>query len=838
MFSTLLTVWRFEDQPASGRSPEAIYLEGVSTSHVVIFLAGSDTSDATAAEVSLAIAEGKDILCLILPAESRTERVTELIRRVREHGTTKDVAADEKAFRIAVYKAVHGWLAERIIAAPTQNRRSRLRALRNESHERMVQSWLSVGLSEGLSRQFATDPSVGSPPPDALSTEHTFHILVAPGGSGKSLATERLLQIAIDNAELDVLSPIPVRLASYSIIGSLRAAVDAALAGLGDLSLNGVYLCIDALDEVDEARSRQLLEEAWVLHAAYSRSRVILASRHLPPHQFLNYVIHIPPLSMDNVKGLIERTSGTRTDIVLQHASEAVLESCRRPLFALILAQDESNSAKSESELADFLIARSLSRTERIAAAGEALQRLASGILDSPDAAVPSTSFTVLEQVELLKSRLVMEDRGNFRIPLRIIAERAASQWLLRQPQDVAIEKTRPNELADRWKIPLIDYIRKLNDNDAQGFIRSIAAYDPAFSYELAKADNGNRIEPWSIHTLQAAIDASRNALTYAFARLYEGRIETLSVQSLSDDSIIIFRTTYAPSGSIKTTTRYLGRGHIGPRRHSPFLFVMARVVELINHNIAVRGLTIDNYALRQEELWNQARALIGHGTLCHDALLLREVSERLAILPSGLVFAADSGATHVAVDTDELRRHIEMLESNGDTAWPPPFVPGDQQGAQWVWSVYSPDALLRKRRQVLSSAMQSYEIMVDQWLPSLSSRLRKRAIMPAIIHERIFFSSDGEPLQDGYWLPTDSENSVEIELAEISHLDQPFPSMEGSDEEHGHHPRRGTPESIESGIIRMWGPWPIRETIYQWLIDDLRELALTTYIALPNDSN
>jgi hypothetical protein len=223
VLSTFLQVWRFEDQPASGREPEAIFLDGVASSDVVMFIAGSDTSDATATEISAAIDGRLDILCLVLPSKPRSARLKDLISRVREMGaTTKDVALDEAAFRSAVAAAARAWLIGRIQGGPTQNRQARLQARLDESLARSVVLWLSAGLDEDLSRTLANDQNVGAPPHSIIPTSgRPFVIVAAPVGSGKSLTLERMLQVALSAAQTEVLAPVPVRLAAYEILGSL-----------------------------------------------------------------------------------------------------------------------------------------------------------------------------------------------------------------------------------------------------------------------------------------------------------------------------------------------------------------------------------------------------------------------------------------------------------------------------------------------------------------------------------------------------------------------------------------------------------------------------------------
>jgi hypothetical protein len=418
----------------------------------------------------------------------------------------------------------------------------------------------------------------------------------------------------------------------------------------------------------------------------------------------------------------------------------------------------------SESDVAELLITRALTRTERVATTSAALQDLAAAILDSPEAGIAASDIPVLEQQELLNTRLVFEDGNLFRIPLRVVAERAASQWLAVQPVEIALAKAQAGDSSDRWRTSLTDYLRALSDEAAVSFVVTVAVRDPVIATQLARADKTPRSVSWNVATLQQAIDEAETILASAFPRLYAASPSRPHVQDNNGD-YTIKRDILAADGRPKSRTT--SAGHSWVERQSAFLFAMQHLVRLIDDCLGARSFTVSDPTLDEEELWNLARVLLSLGTLEDKPIALDTIEERLARLPEGIVMAQgrDRGHHLVPADTDRLRVRVAALRLSGVATWAPPFVPGDQTAGPGVWSTYSDENLLRKRRETMFNAMRAYWAIVDRWLPALRPRMQKCLLLPALFRERVGRGNSNEPVFSQYWVPlaSNAESRVDI---------------------------------------------------------------------------
>jgi hypothetical protein len=78
-----------------------------------------------------------------------------------------------------------------------------------------------------------------------------------------------------------------------------------------------------------------------------------------------------------------------------------------------------------------------------------------------------------------------------------------------------------------------------------------------------------------------------------------------------------------------------------------------------------------------------------------------------------------------------ELRRLADELAQSGLATIEPLWEPPDLSGGSWVWSDYSPAALLRRTQQVYQGALDAYAELVDQYFPAWRATLGMAALMP-----------------------------------------------------------------------------------------------------------
>jgi hypothetical protein len=838
----MLRVWRFEDQPASSSSPEEVYLRGVEISDVIVFIAGSDTSEPTAQEISSAIAWGKDILCFRLPSETRSMRVIDLVERIRANGaTTKDVPSDEQAFRTEVVQAIKGWLVGRARQAPPQRRSHRLRTRLTESKARTVQLWLTAGLSERLADDYASDDGLSTYADSiVLDAETPFRIIVAPAGSGKSLALERILQRYILSAMDDVLAPFPVRLTARNITGSLASAMRAELDEPGSMDMTGVALVVDELDEVDEGRAEQLLEEANELVRAHPRCRVATGGRHAPAASMARFVLELPPFDAERTERLIERTGGVEAARAFKLADANLRETLSRPLFAIIYSLNYRSGATNESGLVDILIDKALSRAERAAATAHVFLNFAARLLDASEGSVPTASVPAPDQIELLQTRLVFEDGDTLRIPLRIVAEQAAANWLTDREPGVALAKACDESLSGRWLPALARYLSTRSDSEAREFVIELCRSDILLAFRLAREDDTARKDPWTRAALQFEMDEAAAAVQGAFSELFNLRPFRVTV----DDQIrsVVFECG-RHGGPIRRITQF---GWPKQTRHAALFSVKQHLVRFLDEVLESRALTTEAPALREEMLWNFGRIMLGRGSLTQEALPINAIEAELIDKRPGLMPVRD-GSHRVLIDLNALGERLVALRSAGRVTWDPPFIPGDETPPnnlpaasgpfqmRSVWLDYSDAALLEWRKQTVVGAMQAYASIADTWLGVLKRGLRKRVTMPAVYLERLWRVPSGELAATWYWKPrpTSATNMIDISFEEPFQFADAVADMQEAASRFRPGELSRLETSFASGFMRLGRPWPVRELAYEWLYHDLRALGLCGGLAL-----
>jgi hypothetical protein len=196
-----------------------------------------------------------------------------------------------------------------------------------------------------------------------------------------------------------------------------------------------------------------------------------------------------------------------------------------------------------------------------------------------------------------------------------------------------------------------------------------------------------------------------------------------------------------------------------------------------------------------------------------------------------------------VTLSDRELRRLAADLTQTGLVSIEPPWEPPDRpQGAwvgSWVWSNYSPPALLRRTRQVYQGALEAYAELVDQHFPTWRPTLGMGALMPLCLQGTLRPTA-GEAYEDGpklVWsvlpLEPESSNRVEIELGD------PMEMMSGGRDAFSawERPRRRVLQRWRPEVLPfvrfvrhierldVFGSRPATLLAYEWLSDDLYQV-------------
>ena len=86
-----MRVWAFEDAPASSEGARERYIKNAGKADFVIWLIGSTTSTPVVEEIDACLGSGRKLLPFKLPAQRRDCQTQELIKRVQEIVTWREV---------------------------------------------------------------------------------------------------------------------------------------------------------------------------------------------------------------------------------------------------------------------------------------------------------------------------------------------------------------------------------------------------------------------------------------------------------------------------------------------------------------------------------------------------------------------------------------------------------------------------------------------------------------------------------------------------------------------------------------------------------------------------
>jgi hypothetical protein len=243
---------------------------------------------------------------------------------------------------------------------------------------------------------------------------------------------------------------------------------------------------------------------------------------------------------------------------------------------------------------------------------------------------------------------------------------------------------------------------------------------------------------------------------------------------------------------------------------------------------------------LEREARWRLCNGILGRGRgrvrPVEVEQVLAVIRDKLADVPPETV-SARFGFSGVGALTDrELRRLAADLERSGlssiEPLWEPPDLP--TSAGRWVWSPYSPAALLRRTQQVYQGALDAYAELVGQYFPTWRPTLSIAAWMPLCLQGTLTYATGDEvpaltwaviPLEPG------SANCVQIEL------DDRMPALDWD----GHLTRqRRSHEALQRWRpqvvpyvqfidhyeeVDIFGYRPATFLAYEWLSNDLHRL-------------
>jgi len=164
------------------------------------------------------------------------------------------------------------------------SRIAKLKKLQRKARASCIERFRVAVASRETAITLAEDQSLGTPP-DSLTLKHgSVHVLTGELGLGKTLIAQRLFQLTLAEAIDNSNAPIPIyielgKLQKGDSLDSLEKIVEIESSDLGDFEVQGAFIILDGLDEVDSRLASQLLSDAYVLADTLPKTSVLITSR-------------------------------------------------------------------------------------------------------------------------------------------------------------------------------------------------------------------------------------------------------------------------------------------------------------------------------------------------------------------------------------------------------------------------------------------------------------------------------------------------------------------------------------------------------------------------------
>lgn len=758
--------------------------------------------------------------------------------------------------------------------------------LERESLARCAERWEAAGLSTEEARALAADPAVGAPGAGLLSELSRRPVCVLAGevGAGKSLTMDRLLQRAIRRLREEPGAPLPARLEAWEVEGRLRDAVvdrTRSLGGCaGDVRTRGAYVLVDGAEEEGGALAKRLVREARVLAGTWPNTAVVVAGRPLPELADDRERVEMPPLAEGASRALIEGILGEGLTAATTHAwPESVREAIRRPLFAVLVADDlrerASYNPRSTGELLSGLVERALGGSADAGGDRELLRRFAADTIDGGGAPLPREEAGTREEVARMLATGLVSRRGDaVAFSLRILAEWFATQALEHGMVDAGDLASDPARL-ERWRYPLAMAVGSFGHDRVSALLRPIVAEAPAFASQLLDAGvekgyvsfrlgrEGPPMPPEEfggrLRNAMGAWVAGIGPLAPLIAPVRkDGTLQTLGVsgspQQISrrswyrgekDLGEVVPLYEHNPRGLPDWDWRNI-RG-VGTHRQAAWIweYALEDLRDELEKVIKKGRLPVPGGLLAEENAWNTACGLDGGRTRI-DPLPLEKVERHLDF------FGAD-GAEEIAIQRGPygrpthyrlgtLRAEVARLRAAGRDELPPPWpvedrigdpdVPDNGRGAVYAWHLFRPETLLARARIIMEGAFAGYRRLVEDYFPTLAPQMRVAATLPArltgtLIMSHIYERPDLHPHVAWYLepLPAGNDSSVRIEFGEERLQEEEFLALAART-------RLARPEAAgwispwENSFMSFYGKQPATDLAHQLLWDDLKRVS------------
>lgn len=472
-----MRVWAFEDAPASSEAARHRYIRNASKADLVIWLIGSTTSLPVAEEVDACLSAGCSLLPFKMPAQVRDSHTTELLGRIRDLVTWRNVENVDLLCE-HIRQALTDEIVRRFKGSHPVSHDQILAQRQRESIAETKRLWTTLGVRDAIAQELADDRTIGQridlPASGVLQ-------VIAGQGSGKTLAAHRLYQQTLDSRINSRLEPLPVFLNARSIDGELKDHIEASVGDQGFIYSQRILVIIDGLDEAGRYQANKITGDAIAFTEANQNVAAVVLTRALPGLKQLDASTSLAECSESEFLAIASRVAERP---ILARDVLYRLSLARIPLFAVIVGTHFRETSvplgPSPSQVVDQLVRRLMENSESYPEEmAEPLKKLAVACIDSGDYVSKATvDARASVQAQLADSRLVVERAGKVDFGLALFREWFAARALVegaKQPSDTDLT-------SDRWVVPLAIAIN--SDDGALGFelMEVISTRDPGIA--------------------------------------------------------------------------------------------------------------------------------------------------------------------------------------------------------------------------------------------------------------------------------------------------------------------------------------------------------------------
>lgn len=678
-----------------------------------------------------------------------------------------------------------------LLSPKIPNRVAKLKKLQRKARASCIERFRIAVASQETAIALAEDQSLGTPPDSLTLKPGSVHVLTGELGLGKTLIAQRLFQLTLAEAIDNSNTPIPIYIESGKLqkSDSLEKIVEIESSGLGDFEVQGVFIILDGLDEIDSRLASQLLSEAYVLAGTLPKTSVLITSRPIPCVNELgeDAKVPVPPLSERQAYELIERVSGQKViAMTISGWTESVKDAIRRPLFALILAsysqQNTAQAPRSEGELLSWLVRDALRRAKvDFYDYMSLLKQLAVLATESSNGWVKAADIASIDNVwePLLEVGLVItRSRGIISFPLPILTEWFAAQSLADDPSIIEDCVHSPERL-ERWRYPLVIAVASFSHNLASRLLEPVAKTYPTFAAEIILASSSR----WGTHetplpsvqqcgrqlqqAMQAWVNGFRQLSKNISPARQDGSLPCVGTRITTGTQNHLQAAWYKGSETLGDTVElpmYWDSSH-SPEWNNWTYGKMARpsheaawawrwtLDSLMNHlgwKLELPILEIDSEPFVHEATWRAALAIIEHYRTPSYAQQRWWGLEKipLAELDESLTYIEDQKTQHncwivlrefgsnakrqQTLYLKYLRQEITRLGRENQTYLFSPWIGPDLEQGKRLWELYSPKRLQERIQLVYQGALDIYQQLVETWFLELKPGLQIAATLPA----------------------------------------------------------------------------------------------------------